>query len=212
MKRCGRITWRIPAHGDPGGMESGSSPDVWCGQPHPRENSSSERIDDAHASVYEISTVSRDHRQTVDDRRRRDEAILDWHGFPGCAKPRQQFRPFQSRVRIPGQTVKTPDPRVEPAFQGGPLPSFGKDENPESQFAKNDGIDGDVWLMCAKPRHDTRIGPRLRRLAQNVGVDQVLHSASVDSESIGTKKCFRGQASSQSMAPSFFGAARRTRR
>jgi hypothetical protein len=50
--------------------------------------------------------------------------------------------------------------------------------------------------MCAKPRHDTRIGCRLRRLAQNVGVDQVLHSASVDSESMGTKKSFRGHASS----------------
>jgi hypothetical protein len=29
----------------------------------------------------------------------------------------------------------------------------------------------------------------------------VLHSVSVDSESIGTKKSFRGQASSQSIAP-----------
>jgi hypothetical protein len=40
--------------------------------------------------------------------------------------------------------------------------------------------------MCAKPRHDPRIGFWFRRLAQNVSVDQVLHSASVDSESMGT--------------------------
>jgi len=38
-------------------------------------------------------------------------------------------------VRVPGQTMETPDPRFEPAFQDSPLPSFGKDENPESQFA-----------------------------------------------------------------------------
>ncbi len=140
------------------------------------------------------------------DRSRRYEAILDRHGFSGCAKTRQQFRPFQPRVRVPGKAVETPDPRVEPAFQGGPLPSLGKDENPESEFAENDGIDGDIWLMCAKPRYDPRIGRRFRRLAQNVGVDQVLHSASVDSESIGTKKSFCGQSSSQSTAPSFDGA------
>jgi hypothetical protein len=108
--------------------------------------------------------------------------------------------------------VETPDPLVEPAFQGGPLPSLGKDKNPESKFAQNDGIDGDVSFMCAKPRHNTRIGRWFRRLAQDIGVNQVLHSASVDSESMGTKKSFRGQANSQSMAPSFFGAARRTRR
>ena len=171
--------------------------------PHLRETSTNERIDDAHVGVDEISTISRGDRQTVDDRSRRDEAILDRHGFPGCAKTRQQFRPFQPRVRVPGKTVKTPGPRVEPAFQGGPLPSLGKDENPESEFAENDGIDGDIWLMCAKPRHDPRIGRWLGRLAQNVRVDQVLHSASVDSETMGTKKSFRGQASSQSMAPSF---------
>src|ERR1017187_4111916 len=188
------------------------SESAWCGWPHLRKTSTNEWIDDTHAGVHEIRTISRGNRQTVDERRRRDEAILDWHGFPGCAKTRQQFRPFQPRVRVPGKTVQNPYPRVEPTFQGGPLPPLGKDENPESEFAEDDGIDGDIWLMCAKPRHDPRIGRWFRRLAQNVGVDQVLHSASVDSESMGTKKAFRGQASSHSTAPSFGGAARRTRR
>jgi hypothetical protein len=63
--------------------------------------------------------------------------------------------------------VETPDTRVEPAFQGSPLPSPGQDENPESEFAENDGIDCNIRLMCAKPRYDTRVGRRLRRLAQN---------------------------------------------
>jgi hypothetical protein len=129
-----RCVWRNP-HG--------------IGCPHLLETSTNEWIDDTHAGVHEIGSISRGNRQTVDERRRRDEAILDWHGFPGCAKTRQQFRPFQPRVRVPGKTVENPDPRVEPTFQGGTLPSLGKDENPESEFAENDGIDGDIWLMCA---------------------------------------------------------------
>jgi len=85
-------------------------------------------------------------------------------------------------------------------------------ENPESEFAENDGIDGNIRLMCAKPLHDPRIGRRFRRFAQNVSVDQVPHIAFVDSESIATKKSFCGQSSSQSTAPSFDGAIRRVRR
>ena len=72
---------------------------------HLRETSTNEWIDDTHASVDEISTISRGNRQTVDEGRRRDEAILDWHGFPRGAKTRQQFRPFQPRVRVPGKTM-----------------------------------------------------------------------------------------------------------
>ncbi len=54
--------------------------------------------------------------------------------------------------------METLDTGVEPAFQKGPLPSLGKEENPESQFAENDGIDGEVCLVRAKPLQDTRIG------------------------------------------------------
>jgi len=140
-------------------------------RPHLHWTSTNEWIDDTHAGVHEISTIARGNRQTVDERRRRDEAILDWHGFPGCAKTRQQFRPFQPGLRVPGKTVENPDPRVEPTFQGSPLPSLGKDENPESEFAEDDGIDGDIRFMCAEPRQDARIGRWFRRLAQNVGID-----------------------------------------
>lgn len=143
------------------------------GQPHLRKISTNEMcfqllhpwIDDSHASIQEIATVSRGDRQAMDDCRRRNEAIFDRHGFPGCAKTRQQFRPFQARVRVPGQTVETPGPLVEPAFQGGPLPSFGEDENPESEFPENDGVDGDVRLMCSKLRHHMRIGHGFRQIA-----------------------------------------------
>lgn len=51
--------------------------------------STDERIDDVHTGLREIDTVPRSDRQTVDNRGRCDEAILDWHGFPGFAKARQ---------------------------------------------------------------------------------------------------------------------------
>ena len=73
-------------------------------------------------------------------------------------------------------------------------------------------IDGKMWLMCAKPRHDPRIGRRFRRLAENVGVDKVSHSVSVDPDSIGTKKPFSGQPRSQSSAPSLGAGERRLSR
>ena len=171
-----------------------------------------ERVDDANAGIDEISTVSRGDRQTMDGRRRSDQAVLNRHGFPRCAETRQQLRPFEASVRVPWQTMEALHARVEPAFQRGPFSSLGKNEDAASQLANNDGIDGDVRLVRTEPCHDARIGHWLRRLAQNVGVDEVLHSASVDSDSIGTKKSFRGQASSQSMTPSFGGAARRTKR
>ena len=80
------------------------------------------------------------------------------------------------------------------------------------RYGALDGVDGDVSLICAKPLDDTRVGARFRRLAENVCVDQVFHSESVDSASTGTKKPFSGHVSSQSTAPSLGRAARRTRR
>ena len=108
--------------------------------------------------------------------------------------------------------METPDSCVKPAFQRSPLPSPGKDKDPESQFAKNDWIDGDLQLIRAEPLDHSDVGYRFGRLAQHVGIDQVFHSVSVDSESTGTKKPFCGHESSQSIAPWLGGVARRTRR
>jgi len=81
--------------------------------PHPEGLSSAElprgtvaslthkRVDDAYAGIYEIGTVPRGDRELMNGRGRCDEAIFDRHRFPGGPKPRQQFRPFQTCVRIP---------------------------------------------------------------------------------------------------------------
>lgn len=72
-------------------------------------------------------------------------------------------------------------------FQGCPFLAFEKDENPESQLAKDDRIDGNLRLLGAEPLHYARVGRRSGGLAQNVGIHQVLNSLSVDSERIGVK-------------------------
>ena len=77
---------------------------------HPgAQASTGEGIDNLNASLRKVDEVSRYDRQTVSNRGRRDEAVLDRHGFPGFAEMGQQFRPFQAGVRIPGKTVETPD-------------------------------------------------------------------------------------------------------
>jgi len=89
---------------------------------------------------------------------------------------------------------------------------FRQNKNPEPQSGENHGVYRDVWRICAIPLDDARIGIRLRRPAEDVCVNQVFHNNSVDSELMATKKSLCGQASSQSMAPSFGRAARLTRR
>ena len=111
-----------------------------------------------HAGVPEVSTVSRNDGQTVNGRGRRNEAILNRHGFPGCTKTRQQFCPLQARVQVPGQAVNTLDPFVEPPFQRSTLLAPGKDKYPKTQLTQNHRINGDISLVRAKPRRAMRIG------------------------------------------------------
>jgi hypothetical protein len=82
-----------------------------------KDGTVAERIDNTHASFGEVSAISRYDRQTVDNRRRRDGAVLNWHAFPGYAKTRQQFGPFQARFRVPAQAVQTPDSAFFPLVE-----------------------------------------------------------------------------------------------
>src|ERR1700729_4023030 len=47
-----------------------------------------QRDDDLHTGLREIDAVARSDRETVDNRGRCDQAILDRHSFPGFAKTR----------------------------------------------------------------------------------------------------------------------------
>ncbi len=104
------------------------------------------------------------------------------------------------------------DPGVEPPLEGLAFLPPGQQQDAESQLAEHDGIDDDVVFVGAQPREHARIGGGSGRLAQDVRVDQVLHSVSVDSDVTGTKKPFAGQASNQSTTPSFARTVRRMRR
>jgi hypothetical protein len=77
---------------------------------------------------------------------RRDEAILNRHGFPGCAKTRQQFRPFQA---------------VRP-HRLRPLPSLarGRGVHPQTDRAAHGagGESVDLGGSAAQPRMQTRAG------------------------------------------------------
>src|SRR6185312_9194612 len=76
-------------------------------------------------------------------------------------------------------------------------------QDSEANFAEDDRIDSDIPLIAPQPRNHASVWNRLRWLAQDVRVDEKLHSVSVDSDSIGAKKPFSGQARSQSTIPSF---------
>ena len=52
----------------------------------------------------------------------------------------------------------------------------------KSDFAKNDRVYDEVFFIFTKPRHDRTLRLWLGDLAEHVGVNQVGHSVSVDSD------------------------------
>lgn len=75
-----------------------------------RSDSISERINDPHTSVHEISTISRSDNQTVDKSSCRNQAVLYRHSLPVGAKVGQEFHPSQPHIRVPLKTMQTPPP------------------------------------------------------------------------------------------------------
>ena len=53
---------------------------------------------------------------------------------------------FQPRFQVPWKALETRDARRRTSVPEWPfaLPRFGRDQNPESQFAENDRIHGDI--------------------------------------------------------------------
>jgi len=84
--------------------------------------------------------------------------------------------------------MKTPDPSIEPAFECHTLISLREDKNAETQFPENQGIDRECQVHGCEAIPQPWMRRRFRWLTQNVGVNQIFHRVSVDSESIGTKK------------------------
>jgi hypothetical protein len=116
-----------------------------------------------------------------------DHAVFDRHGFASGAKASEEFRPLEARSTVPRQALETARSGVEPTLQLAPPLSFGKDQDSKPKLSEDDGIDRDVGSMSAKPVEDARIRNWFGGLAEDVSVDEVLHSVSVDSDSMGTK-------------------------
>ena len=55
-----------------------------------------EWVDDSHTTLHEIGTVARDHRQSVHQGGRGNQAVLDRHRLPAPTKARQQRRPLEA--------------------------------------------------------------------------------------------------------------------
>jgi hypothetical protein len=68
-------------------------------------------------------------------------------------------------------------------------------------------LPNDFSLVVSQPFDHFRIGARLGCFAQHIGIDEVAHNISVDSDSSGTKKPFSGQERSHSTKPSFLGGS-----
>src|SRR5262249_24411463 len=127
-----------------------------------------------------------------------DQAILDGHCIARRTQVGQQLSPAEPRRRIPRQTRELRDALFEPLFQSLAAFAGRKEMNTKPNFAENDRVDSKLNLVLSEPL-DHFLGRRcFGSLAQYIGVDQVFHRESVDSDSMGTKKPFSGQASSQS--------------
>ena len=62
-----------------------------------------------------------------------------------------------------------------------------EEQDAEANLAEDDRIDGDRALVAVQPLDNPRVRIGLGRLGEDVGIDEVHHSVSVDSESIATK-------------------------
>lgn len=143
------------------------------------------RVFDRHPRRAEICNVSRRHSQLVSEGRGGDETVFDWHGPALPFQPRQQICPSVGGDGIEIEDVKARNARAEPLFQAGAPAAGREDEDAVLEFAKDDRADGEITLVAAKPCQRGGVWRRLRRLAQDVGINEIFQRESVDSEGMG---------------------------
>lgn len=173
---------------------------------------SSEGINHPDSGFLEIKNVPSCDNQALNECCRRDQAVLNGHCPARGAQVRKESRPAETRRCIPWQAYDFRDAFVEPVFEP-PSPASGWQEvDTETQFSKDDRINGKLALMASQPFNNFRVGPGLGRLAEDVRVDEVGHRVSVDSDARAVKNPFSGHASNQSTRLSFGGAPWRDNR
>src|SRR6516165_5853861 len=123
-------------------------------------------IDDLDARGLEILAVACGNDETMDQRRRRNQAVLDGHGAAGHPKASKQRRPSQARFRLPGQTLEPLNTRCKPSFEPGTSLSLREKENAEPNLSENNRIDGEIRFVRSQPVDDVGIRSRFCGLTQ----------------------------------------------
>jgi hypothetical protein len=148
---------------------------------------SARRIDELYFCRLEVPLVERCQREVVRECSGGDQAVFDRHRLAAVAEISEQLGPAHADGGIPRQALDPPDPLLEPAFKLGAPPTACQKKDAEADLTQDDWIDDDRALVASQPLDDAGVGFGLGRLREDVGVDEVSHSVSVDSESTATK-------------------------
>lgn len=145
------------------------------------------RIDERHAGGLEVAAVQGRDSEAMGKGGRGYQAVLNGHWLTAPTKVGEKLGPAQTDSRIPGEAVHPPHSLIEPALQPRASSAPRQQENPEPDLTQDNRVDDELPLVAAQPFDHPLIGLRLGRLGKDVGIDEVLHSESVDSESMATK-------------------------
>lgn len=118
---------------------------------------------------------------------RGDQAIFNWHWGRVLFEACEQFGPAMRRLRIEIQNDQCADSICKPLLEETALAALRKEQNSIFDFPQDDWSDSEISFVVAQPVKDARIWGRARELAEDVCVDNELHSESVLSESIAWK-------------------------
>src|SRR5712691_6640001 len=170
---------------------------------------STEWIDDPDARLLEIPDVSCGEGQAVLQGGGGYHPIEQRHHLPTPFQSDHQLRPAPAHCGIPRQTLDRLHHRLEPALKPRALATRGKREHSQEELAENDRVDYELALVPRQPLDDFGVGTGLRRLAQNIRIDEEGHqsfgismSSVVSVRSIGRNQPLTGQASRSSTNPS----------
>ena len=147
---------------------------------------SREWVEHLYARLLEVTRVSRNDDEAVNECSRRDQTILDRQGSAGPAQLGKEFCPAKARPRVPWNANDSCNTRIKPGFESATALSRGEKMNAEPNLAQNDGINHQFTLVAPQPVDCRGIGGRISGFAKDIGVDEVGHSVSVDSDSMGT--------------------------
>src|ERR1051325_4163784 len=136
-----------------------------------------EWIEDLESRPLEVSIVSGGDGQLVSTSRRCDVAVLDWHTLTSVIQQAFLLGPHMrdQYVEPVDATVKRIDKTREPCLKLLPLPAFLRPD-PVGQLCDDDGARVAAILLGLEPSDDLGNAVLLRRLADDVGIEQPAHN------------------------------------